>query len=129
MINQLKKDLLKSNKDDIKQVVAQIEKKEWSPHSKHTFKVMIRKFYKSIEGPEEKGVYPERIRWLHSNVKYSSLKLPGELITEDDVQKMITSTNNLRDRALVAILFESGCRRPPWDMGQKADYRPRYADK
>ena len=53
----LNKDLMEATKDDIKGIVAEIEKKDWSPHTKHTFKVSIRKFYKSIEGNEEKGVY------------------------------------------------------------------------
>ena len=77
----LNKPLLEASKEDIKAIVAEIEKKEWSPHTKHGFKIAIRKFYKSIEGPDEKGVYPERIRWLHSNVKASQEKSPADLIT------------------------------------------------
>ena len=43
----LNKNLMDATREDIKSIVAQIEKKEWSPHTKHAFKVMIRKFYKS----------------------------------------------------------------------------------
>jgi len=102
--------LLDASRDDLKAIVAQIEQKEWSPHSKHGFKVMIRKFYKSIEGPDEKGVYPERVKWLHSNVKQSSEKTPSELVSETDVKQMIAHAGNARDRALIAVLYESGCR-------------------
>ena len=37
-------------------------------------------------------------------------KLPEELLTEEEIQKMISSCANLRDRALVSVLYESGCR-------------------
>lgn len=106
----LNKNLMKATKEDIKKVVAEVEKKEWSPHTKHSFKVMIRKFYKSVEEIDEKGVYPERVRWLHSNVKSSQLKTSNELITEAEVKRMIVCSLNCRDKALISTLYESGCR-------------------
>ena len=106
----LNKNLMDATREDIKSIVAEIEKKEWSPHTKHAFKVMIRKFYKSMEGIDEKGVYPERVKWLHSNVKNNQLKSSEELITELDVKKMISFSLNCRDKALISTLYESGCR-------------------
>ena len=106
----INKPFLEASKEDIKAIVAQIERKDWSPHTKHGFKVSIRKFYKSIEGPEEKGVYPERIRWLHSNVKNNQLKASEDLITESEVKRMISASLNCRDKALISVLYESGCR-------------------
>lgn len=106
----LGKGLEEATKHDIQGIVAEIEKKEWSPHTKHSFKVMIRKFYKWLEGIDEKGVYPERVRWLHSNVKNNQIKLPESLLTEEEVKSMIQNADNARDRALIALLYESGCR-------------------
>lgn len=106
----LNKDLMQATREDIKSIVAEVEKKEWSPHTKHTFKVMIRKFYKSIEGIDEKGVYPERVKWLHSNVKNNQLKSAEELITESEIKRMIACSLNCRDKALISTLYESGCR-------------------
>ena len=106
----MKKDLSKSNRQDLQSVVAEIEKKEWSPHSKHSFKVMIKKFYRFAEGIDEKGVYPDKIRWLRTGVKNNHKKLPEELITEEEVKKMIGSVQNIRDKALLSSLYESGCR-------------------
>lgn len=104
------KDMSKATKQDLQKIVAEIEKKQWSPHTKHAFKIMIRKFFRWVEGIDEKGVYPERVKWLHSNIKNNQQKLPGELLNEDEVGKMICCADNPRDRALVAILYESGCR-------------------
>lgn len=106
----LNKNLMDATREDIKSIVAKIEKKEWSPHTKHAFRVMIRKFYKSIEGIDEKGVYPERVKWLHSNVKNNQLKSSEELITEFEIRKMIACSLNCRDKALISTLYESGCR-------------------
>ncbi len=103
-------DLADATKEDLQAAVATIEKKEWSPHTKHTFKVMIKKLYRYIEGIDEKGVYPEKIRWLRTGVKNNHKKLPDELMSEEEVKLMIGSANTLRDRALLSILYESGCR-------------------
>lgn len=106
----LNKPLMDASKDEIRAIVAEIERREWSPHTKHAFKIMIRKFYKSIEGPEEKGIYPERIRWLHCNIKNNQLKSSEDLITELEIRKMIAASLNCRDKALISVLYESGCR-------------------
>lgn len=106
----LDKNLVDATKQDLKHIVVEIEKLQWSPHTKHTFKVMIRKLYKFIEGIEEKGVYPERISWLKTNVKNGHTKLPDELLTEKEIIQMIKVCRSRRDRALISVLYESGCR-------------------
>ncbi len=105
-----KGDMAKATKQDLQRIVAEIEKKVWSPHTKHCFKIMIRKFYKFIEGIDEQGVYPEKVKWMHTNVKNSNHKLPEELLTEEEVKQIIHHAENLRNRALITILYESGCR-------------------
>lgn len=106
----LGEDMSKATKQDLHKVVAEIEQKNWSPHTKHSFKIMIRKFYRWVEGIDEKGVYPERVKWLHSNIKNNQQKLPGDLLSEDEIGKMICNAENPRGKALIAILYESGCR-------------------
>jgi len=91
------KDLTKATKEDLQKIVVKIEKKEWSPHTKHSFKIMMRKLYRCIDEIYEKGVYPERVRWLHSNVKNNHQKLPEELLTEDEIKQMINYSENARN--------------------------------
>ncbi len=38
-------------------------------------------------------------------------KLPNEVLTEDEVKRMIDAAENLRDKAMIAVLYESGTRR------------------
>ncbi len=37
-------------------------------------------------------------------------KLPEEILTEEDIRKMINAAYNTRDKAIVSVLYESGCR-------------------
>jgi len=37
-------------------------------------------------------------------------KLPDDLLTPEDIELLIKSTNNLRDKAYIAVLYESGAR-------------------
>lgn len=106
----LNKDLSRATREDLEGIVTDIEKNEWTPHTKHTFKMMIRKFYRWVEGIDEKGVYPERIRWLRCTIKNNHHKLPEELLSEDDIKLLLNNCDKPRDRALIAVLYESGCR-------------------
>lgn len=98
------------SKDELQEFVAMIEMNQWSPNTKHCFKIMIRKFYRFVEGITEKGVYPEKVRWLKTNVKNCKQKLPSELLNESEIERMINSTDNKRDKAFISVLYETGCR-------------------
>lgn len=41
----------------------------------------------------------------------SKEKLPDDLLTQEDVEKLITAASNLRDKAFIAFLYESGARK------------------
>ena len=105
----LKSDLKAATQKDIQRIAAEIEKKEWTAQSKLTFKMMIRKFYKWVDGIYERGGCSERVKWLKCTAK-NGLKLPEELLTEDEIKSMINGCENSRNRALIAALYESGCR-------------------
>lgn len=105
----LNADLSKATQRDIQKVVAEIEKKEWTVQSKQTFKMMIRKFYKWVDGIYERGVCAERVKWLKCTAK-TGRKLPEELLSEDEIKVMLEHCDNTRGRALIAVLYESGCR-------------------
>jgi len=106
----LKKDLSKATKQDIQSIIAKVERSEWSPHTKHGFKVLVKKFYKWLEGIDEKGIYPERVRWINTTIKSNKNKLPEELLDESEINKMIRQCRDERDRAFISVLYESGCR-------------------
>lgn len=49
------------------------------------------------------------MRWIKCNFR-DDKKLPEELLTEEDVTKLIEAAQHPRDKALVFLLYESGCR-------------------
>ncbi len=59
-----KGDLDKATEEDLKEIVAGLESRKWSPHTKYTFKIGLRKFYKVMEGITEKGESPRRLKWM-----------------------------------------------------------------
>jgi len=103
----LNKDFDKVAKKDIINLVSIIERREWSDWTKHDYKVTIKKFYKWLRGKEE---YPEEVKWIKTTVKKRNGKLPEGLLTEEEIKKLIDSASNSRDKALISVLYESGCR-------------------
>jgi integrase len=108
LVRRCKKPLLKLTKKDIKELVIRIESDpKLSDWSKHDLKVTIKKLYKWHKGKNE--IYPEEVRWISVRVR-DKYKLPEELLTEEEIKKMIEGCSDARDRALVHILYETGCR-------------------
>jgi len=104
----LGKDFPNATQEDIKKVVAEIERAQLADSSKSELRMCLKKFYKWMKGSDE---YPPEVRWIKVKRKRNSkVKIPEELLTPDEIKGMIESTTNVRDRALVAVLYESGCR-------------------
>lgn len=114
----LGKDFEDANKDDIKALLGKIEQKTfvrklgkeipYQESTKRDFRITIRKFYKWLRGSEE---LPEEVKWIKSNSKKCErIKLPEEMLTEEDIKKLINAADNLRDKAFISILYETGCR-------------------
>ena len=103
----LGKDFDKATKKDIQRVVAEIERENYSAWTKKDFRSMLKRFYKWLN--DDKG-YPEQVKWIKSTISKKDVKLPEELLTEDDIRKMVEACNNSRDKALIFALYESGAR-------------------
>ena len=84
---------------------------EWT---KRDFKIIIKRFMKYVREQEgqtfDKHQYPVEVKWISTTMKNNRQKLPNELLTIEDVKKLADATNNLRDRAFVLMLYESGAR-------------------
>ena len=81
------KDLDKLTKQDIQHFVGIIQQKPYSPYTRHSFKIVIKKFICWAKNCEE-GELPPEIKWLKTSLNKSELKLPGEgdLITKEEVE-------------------------------------------
>jgi len=102
----LGKPLREACRKDIERVLAEMEDKDYSAWTKHDYRVVLKRFYTWLNGGEEL----ETVKWFKTSIKLSDAMLPEQLITEDEVKKMIKAAKNPRDKALIATLYESGAR-------------------
>jgi len=80
---------------------------EYSVSAMDTHKLYIRKFFKWLYKSKD---YPEMVDWLKLQ-RNRKRKLPDDLLTASEIKAMIDAAGaNLRNRALVSVLYESGCR-------------------
>lgn len=93
--------------EDIMKLVRKIEQGDYSEWTKHDYKVVIKRFYKWINGTR---YYPEKVEWIKTTFRKNKVKLPRNLITQQDVEAMIRVAEHVRDKALIAFCYESGFR-------------------
>ena len=106
----LDKDLDHVTRDELKSLVSKLQLREdYSAWTKKSYKIVIRRFYKWLLKTNK---FPEIVDFINITIKRSERKLPseGELLTEAEVQKLLGACQNLRDKAFVAMLYESGGR-------------------
>jgi site-specific recombinase XerD len=102
----LNKPFQQVRKEDVMNLVQRIESNDYSDWTKHDYKLILKIFYRWLRKTED---YPEEVRWVSTRVKNNHM-LPEEILTEDDVQRLIQAAMNTRDKALILVLYESGCR-------------------
>jgi len=105
----LKKDFDKVKQADIERVVTSIQQREdYTEWTKTDYNITLKKFYKWVNH----GEYPKMVKWLKTCPNRSKTKLPGQdgLLTEDDIKKLIEAADHPRNKALISLLYESGCR-------------------
>ena len=90
----LEKDLDKADKDDLKAVVAHVHSLDYTEWTRHFYKVTLRKFYAWLH----EGEAPELVSWINTSVKVNNNKLPEDLLSQEDVEKLIKVAENPRNR-------------------------------
>ena len=78
----LKKDFAVAGIDDLKELVAEIEGREWSVWTKVSYRTILKKFYKWLRGNNEE--YPSEVKWIKTTVKKKDIPVLSQqdLITE-----------------------------------------------
>jgi len=103
-------DFDKATKKDIMKGIAYLQDCEkFTMWTKSTYKIMLKRFFKWINNDES---YPKSVNWINTGVKKTEIKSPSpdELITEEEIKQVINSAEHPRDKALISLLYESGCR-------------------
>lgn len=71
--------------------------------------MVLKTFYRWLKGGEDEQL-PKEVSWLKPRIRNRSHKLPEDVLTEDEVLRIAEAATTPRDRALVLVLYESGCR-------------------
>ncbi len=96
----------RAKKEDIEQVFAKIERSDYSESTKEKIKASAKTFYRYLKGDDV--YYPKQVAWIKVKRRIKP-KLP-EILNEDEIKRMIESTPNQRDKAIIALLFDAGLR-------------------
>ena len=105
----LKKGFTGCDKQDIKELVARINQVDYSERTKDGYRFAIRKFFQVIEGYEwTSKKFPQKVDWI--KIKPPRRKKKYEILDKNDIEKMIASAKTLRNKTIVAILWEGGFR-------------------
>ncbi|MDI6888794.1 MAG: site-specific integrase [Methanocellales archaeon] len=104
----LGKDFEDADEKDLKNLVMQIEKMNFADWTKHDYRVAIKYFYRWLRGMEDE--YPKEVKWIKTGMRNHNNKLPEEILTEEEIKRLIEASEHPRDRALVFVLYEAGCR-------------------
>ena len=116
LAQRLGKDFDQVTKDDLKDIVMKIEgRDDYSPWTKQSYKVIIKKFYKWLAFGDEaksKVEYPPIVSWLNCGMKRKDQPKvkASDLMTEEDVKKLMDVAEHPRDKAFISMLYELGAR-------------------
>lgn len=106
----------KATQNDINRTVAKIynlmssvtkEPTPLSDKNKSEIITSLKQFYRYLLGKGE--FYPDVIRQIKAK-KVTRNIMPEDILKEDDIVKMLDVCQNLRDRALIAALYDTGAR-------------------
>lgn len=101
----LRKPFSKVRKGDVINLMRRVEEKGYSEWTKHDFKAMLKVFFKWLREEEN----PEEVSWFKTTTP-RLVKLPEELLTKEEVMRMVNAAEHIRDKAFILTLYESGCR-------------------
>ena len=107
MASFLGKKFLDPSEDDLKPMIDAFARKGISPRSVEDYKQTVKKFY-SWYMPLQK--YKKACGWVKIRNNVDRLKKSEEMITEEEINRLVGACRNLRDKALVTLAYDSGCR-------------------
>lgn len=94
------------DRNDIVDLVGFIETQKWTAWTKHDYKIMLKRFIKWLKSSKD---YPDEVSWIKAPYPRNTL-LANQLLTEEEIIKMVELATNPRDKAFIFVLYESGCR-------------------
>jgi len=104
----LQKDFNKATVDDIRRVVNEVNRSDFAEWTKSDYRVTLKRFYRWLKSLP-KGQNPPETAWISIGGGNKRV-LPEELLTQDEIMRLVKVCENSRDRALVLNIYETGGR-------------------
>ena len=98
-----------SSKKNLEALVGKINRSKYEAWTKSDYKILLKQLWKMQNGLEQTE-RPKETEWIKTGVSSSEKKLPKNLITQSEAQKMVATSKSARDKSLVMLLFECGLR-------------------
>ncbi len=102
------KDLKKVDRLAIEKAVAEVNTQHYSDETRLHFFGVWKSFYRWLMG--EGLYYPPFIAWLKLTNKNKKKLMPDDILTEQEVMKMLDAATAMRDKVFLILLYESGAR-------------------
>ena len=103
---------LSPEKDDIIDLVETLKNvktmrgKGYSANTMRDFFRALKRFYTWYDN----GKYLDSVNWIKTKILPSHTEKPENVITRDELNRMLYACQNTRDKALISLLYDSGCR-------------------
>jgi site-specific recombinase XerD len=103
-------------KEDIRSLSQRIDKKGYKASTIEKFRKVLKFFFKIVYGNNE--YYPEQVKWLSTKISKEKAAVVGvanqmnmaEYMEEEEVKKLIESTETIQKKAFIGCMYESGAR-------------------
>jgi len=96
-----------ASEEELKQVLAELNRSDYADSTKHTLRSAIKKFYKVENGGHE---HPEKVDFFSVGGGQTTTVSREDLFTDTELQRLFRGFRNTRDRAMAMILYESAAR-------------------
>ncbi len=96
-----------ATREDIERAFGKIGDLKLAIETKQGIRTKVKAFYKHAFG--EDIYYPKVVAWIKTT-STAKRKLPEDMLTENEVGRMLSATGNARNRAIIALLFDAGIR-------------------
>jgi len=95
-----------ANEDELKRLVATINRSSYAEATKVDFKKAIKKYYKILNGRVE----PDKTRFIKARMSKPTQVTRADIYTQEELDMVISQLRNVRDKAFFSVMYESAVR-------------------
>jgi len=99
-------------RSDVEELMTKVESNDkYSEWTKWGYRITVKKFFQILSGNEWKGKkYPKTVEWVGTTIKNTRKREPEEILTKEEILRLIDATQDVFWKAFISLIYESGCR-------------------